>query len=102
MMLYYPQYVNPIKCWVFFNTLTGAAPQWFNLIDPWTIQTFQNFSMIILHKFTSNKKQPLTTLILFGMRQQEQANMCAYIDKFNTRVVEFLSATPDLLIKNFI
>lgn len=44
----------------------------------------------------------LTTLCLFGTRQQEQEILCSYIHMFNIMGVEVPSATPDLLISTFI
>lgn len=71
-------------------------------LEPGSIQTFQYFTRIFLHRFASFKKQPLTTLSLFGMKQQEKESLHAYLKNFNAKVVEFPSATSDFLINTFI
>lgn len=61
-----------------------------------------DFRKIFIHRFARIKKQPLTILSTFCMRHQEQENLCSYIHRFNSKVVEDPSATPDLLVRNFI
>lgn len=96
------QYAYHIKCKIFLNTLAEAAHYWFNLLEPYIIRMLQDFSRVFLQRFASSKKQSLATLGLFSMKKKEHESSCAYLQRFNSNVVEVSFATPDLLIYTFI
>lgn len=96
------KYNDPIKCRVFFNTLGEAVQQWFGILESGSVRTFQDFRRMFSYRFASSKKQPLTTLSLFTMKQQNQESLRAYVHRFNAKMVQVPSATPDLLISTLV
>ncbi|XP_073025057.1 uncharacterized protein [Primulina eburnea] len=94
------QYSDPIKCRVFLTTLVRSSQQWFNLLRPGTISTFQDFGRAFLHQFASSKKHPLTALSLFNVKQ-EQESLRDFVKRFNKMVIDVPSDTPDILISAF-
>ncbi|KZV55639.1 hypothetical protein F511_26803 [Dorcoceras hygrometricum] len=95
------QYADPIKCRVFLTTLVRSAQQWFNILQTGSIKSFQDFSQAFLHQFANSKKQPMTTLNLFTVKQKENESLRKYIGRFNRTIIEVPSATPDLIIRAF-
>ncbi|XP_073120897.1 uncharacterized protein [Henckelia pumila] len=60
------RYSDAIKCRVFLTTLVRSAQQWFNLLQPGSIQSFNDFSSAFLHQYASSKRYLKTSLRLRG------------------------------------
>ncbi|XP_073120804.1 uncharacterized protein [Henckelia pumila] len=78
------RYLDAIKCRVFFTTLVRSAQQWFNLLQPGSIRSFNDFSSAFLHQFASSKKYLKTSLSLFNLKQSEVEPLREYVQRFNT------------------
>ncbi|XP_073127517.1 uncharacterized protein [Henckelia pumila] len=79
----------------------GSAQQWFNLLQPGSIQSFNDFSSAFLHQYASSKKYLKTFLSLFNMKQSEVGSLREYVQRFNTAALEVPAATADTLVNSF-
>ncbi|XP_073154198.1 uncharacterized protein [Henckelia pumila] len=95
------QYSDGIKCRVFLSTLVKSTQQWFNMLKPGSIRSFDDFSVVFMHQFSSSKKYQKTYLSLFVMKQQDQETLREFIQRFNGAALEVSTATPDILISAF-
>ncbi|XP_073137841.1 uncharacterized protein [Henckelia pumila] len=95
------RYLDAIKCWVFLTTLVRSAQQWFNLLQPGSIRSFNDFSSAFLHQYASSKKYLKTSLSLFNLKQAEVEPLHEYVQCFNTAALEVPAATADSLVNSF-
>ncbi|XP_073130638.1 uncharacterized protein [Henckelia pumila] len=95
------RYSDEIKCRLFFITLVRSAQQWFNLLQPGSIQSFNDFSSAFLHQYASSKKYLKTSLSLFNLKQSEVEPLREYVQRFNTAALEVPAATGDTLVNSF-
>ncbi|XP_073125472.1 uncharacterized protein [Henckelia pumila] len=95
------RYTDAIKCRIFLTTLVRSAQQWFNLLQPGSIRSFNDFSSAFLHQFASSKKYLKTSLSLFNLKQSEVEPLREYVQRFNTAALEVPAATADTLVNSF-
>ncbi|XP_073138649.1 uncharacterized protein [Henckelia pumila] len=95
------RYSDAIKCRVFLTTLVRSAQQWFNLLQPGSIRSFNDFSLAFLHQFASRKKYLKTSLSLFNLKKSEVEPLREYVQRFNTAALEVPVATTDTLVNSF-
>ncbi|XP_073133652.1 uncharacterized protein [Henckelia pumila] len=95
------RYSDAIKCRVFLTTLVRSAQQWFNLLQPGSIRSFNDFSSAFLHQYASSKKYLKTSLSLFNLKQSEVEPLREYVQRFNTAALEVPAATADTLVNSF-
>ncbi|XP_073030621.1 uncharacterized protein [Primulina eburnea] len=88
-------------CRVFLGTLVRSAQQWFNTLQPNSIQSFEDFSTAFLHRFASSKRHQKNYLSLFVMKQQEAETLREFVQRFNSAALEIPAATPDIMISAF-
>ncbi|XP_073129096.1 uncharacterized protein [Henckelia pumila] len=79
------RYTDAIKCRVFLTILVRLAQQWFNLLQPGSIRSFNDFSSA----FYTN------------LRQSEVKPLREYVQRFNTASLEVSAATADTLVNSF-
>ncbi|XP_073130781.1 uncharacterized protein [Henckelia pumila] len=91
------RYSDAIKCRVSLTTLVRSAQQWFNLLQPGSIRSFNDLSSAFLHQFASRKKYLKTSLSLFNLKQSEVEPLREYVQRFNTEALEVPAATADTL-----
>ncbi|XP_075474704.1 uncharacterized protein LOC142505554 [Primulina tabacum] len=95
------QYSDGVRCRVFLRTLVRSAQQWFNTLQPNSIQSFEDFSAAFFHRFSSSKRHQKNYLSLFVMKQQEAETLREFVQRFNSAVLEIPAATPDIMISAF-
>ncbi|XP_073120886.1 uncharacterized protein [Henckelia pumila] len=95
------QYSDGIKCRVFLSTLVKSTQQWFNMLKPGSIRSFEDFRVAFMHKFSSSKKYQKNYLSLFVMKQHDQETLREFIQRFNGAALEVPTATPDIVISAF-
>ncbi|XP_073063731.1 uncharacterized protein [Primulina eburnea] len=95
------QYSDGVRCRVFLGTLVRSAQQWFNTLQPNSIQSFEDFSAAFLHRFASSKRHQKNYLSLFVMKQQEAETLREFVQRFNNAALEIPAATPDTMISAF-
>ncbi|XP_073313503.1 uncharacterized protein [Primulina huaijiensis] len=95
------QYSNRVRCRVFLGTLVRSAQQWFNTLQPNSIQSFDDFSTAFLHRFASSKSHQINYLSLFVMKQQEAETLREFVLRLNSAALEIPEANPDIIISAF-
>ncbi|XP_073278732.1 uncharacterized protein [Primulina huaijiensis] len=95
------QYSDGVRCRVFLGTLVRSAQQWFNTLQPNSIQSFEDFATAFLHRFASSKRHQKNYLSLFVMKQQEAETLREFVQRFNSAALEIPAATPDIMISAF-
>ncbi|XP_075482628.1 uncharacterized protein LOC142522920 [Primulina tabacum] len=95
------QYSDGIRCRVFLGTLVRSAQQWFNTLQPNSIQSFEDFATAFSHRFASSKRHQKNYLSLFVMKQQEAETLREFVQRFNNAALEIPAATPDIMISAF-
>ncbi|XP_073119986.1 uncharacterized protein [Henckelia pumila] len=83
------------------NPPPPVAQQWFNLLQPGSLRSFNDFSLAFLHQFASSKKYLKTSLSLFNLKQSEVEPLREYVQRFNTAALEVPAATADTLVNSF-
>ncbi|XP_073136979.1 uncharacterized protein [Henckelia pumila] len=94
-------YTDRIKCKVFCTTLVKSVQQWFNQLKPGSITSFESFSGMFLHQFTSRKRHKKTSLSLFDIRRKENESLRDFVKRFNSMVLEIPSCPTEVLISAF-
>ncbi|XP_073290525.1 uncharacterized protein [Primulina huaijiensis] len=89
------------ECRVFLGTLVRSAQQWFNTLQPNSIQSFEDFSTAFLHRFASSKRHQKNYLSLFLIKQQETEILREFVQRFKSAALEIPAATPDIMISSF-
>ncbi|XP_073121470.1 uncharacterized protein [Henckelia pumila] len=82
------QYSDGTKCRVFLSTLVKFSQQWFNMLKPGSIRSFEDFRVVFMHQFYSCKKYQKKYLSLFVMKKQDQETLRDFIQRFNGVVLE--------------
>lgn len=95
-------YSDHIKCKVFLTTLVKSAQQWFDQVAPGSITSFQEFSSVVLHQFTSSKRHKKTTLSLFEMKRMESETLREFVRRFTTTTLEVPTCPLEVHISAFI
>ncbi|XP_073280625.1 uncharacterized protein [Primulina huaijiensis] len=95
------QYSDGVRCRVFLGTLVKSAQQWFNTLQPNSIQSFEDFATAFLHRFASSKRHQRNYLSLFVMKQQETETLREFVQRFNSAALEIPTAIPDIMISAF-
>ncbi|XP_073053656.1 uncharacterized protein [Primulina eburnea] len=95
------QYSDGVRCRVFLGTLARSAQQWFNTLQPNSIQSFEDFATAFLRRFASSKRHQKNYLSLFVMKQQEAETLREFVQRFNSAALEIPTATPDIMISAF-
>ncbi|XP_073283418.1 uncharacterized protein [Primulina huaijiensis] len=95
------QYSDEVRCRVFLGTLVRSAQQWFNTLQPISIQSFEDFSTAFLQRFASSKRHQKNYLSMFVMKQQEAESFREFVHCFNGAALEIPAATPDIMISAF-
>lgn len=89
------RYYDGVKCWVFPTTLTKSAQTWFSQIGEGILHSFEQLTALFLHHFASSRKQAKSTQTLFGIKQNENEPLRAFVKTFTTATLE--SDPPTLL-----
>ncbi|XP_073024413.1 uncharacterized protein [Primulina eburnea] len=95
------QYSDGVRCRVFLGTLVRSAQQWFNTLQPNSIQSFEDFATAFLRRFASSKRHQKNYLSLFVMKQQDAEILREFVQRFNSAALEIPAATPDIMISAF-
>ncbi|KAL0427278.1 UNVERIFIED_CONTAM: hypothetical protein Slati_2902600 [Sesamum latifolium] len=82
------RYTDYIKCRIFLTTLTGSAQHWFDHLPAGSVRSFAEFSSLFHHQFASGRKYRKSAISLFGIKQQERETLRAYVQHFNTTILE--------------
>ncbi|KAL0420710.1 UNVERIFIED_CONTAM: hypothetical protein Slati_3093900 [Sesamum latifolium] len=65
------------------------------------IGSFREFRSLLLHQFASSRKHRKTELSLFSIRQKVRESLKDYLQRFNTAILEVLSATQEVKASTF-
>ncbi|KAL0415863.1 UNVERIFIED_CONTAM: hypothetical protein Slati_3418200 [Sesamum latifolium] len=82
------RYTDGIKYRVFFTTLTNSAQQWFDQLPAGSVRSFAEFSSLFQHQFSNSKKYQKSIISLFGVKQEDNKTLKAYVQHFNTTILE--------------
>ncbi|XP_012833073.1 PREDICTED: uncharacterized protein LOC105953937 [Erythranthe guttata] len=87
-----------VKCRVFTTTLAGPAQAWFSQLRPSSIGSFDQLASVFLDHFASSKKQKMSTLTLFAVKQREGEHLRSFIKRFITATLEVPITSEEVLI----
>ncbi|KAK4395934.1 hypothetical protein Sango_1747700 [Sesamum angolense] len=74
---YVPMMVPLIKLNIYFDQVSAGS-----------VRSLAEFSSLFKHQFTSRKKYIKTTISLFRIKQEEKETLSAYVQLFNTAILE--------------
>ncbi|KAL0385955.1 UNVERIFIED_CONTAM: hypothetical protein Sradi_2989800 [Sesamum radiatum] len=95
------RYTDNIKCRVFLNTLTGSAKHWFDQLPAGSIRSFAEISSLFQHQFASSRKYKKSAISLFAIKQDKRETLRAYVQRFNTVILEVPAPHQEVLISAF-
>ncbi|KAL0309067.1 UNVERIFIED_CONTAM: hypothetical protein Sradi_5849000 [Sesamum radiatum] len=66
-----------------------------------SVRSFVEFSSLFKHQFAYSKKYRKSTIILFGINLEEKETLRAYVQRFNTVILEVPTAHHEVLVSAF-
>ncbi|KAL0405201.1 UNVERIFIED_CONTAM: hypothetical protein Slati_3834000 [Sesamum latifolium] len=95
------RYTDGIKYRTFLTTLTNSAQQWFDQLPAGSVRSFAEFSSLFRHQFASSKKYQKSVISLFRVKQEDNETLRAYVQRFNTTILEVPTAHQEVLVSAF-
>ncbi|KAL0402437.1 UNVERIFIED_CONTAM: hypothetical protein Slati_4273600 [Sesamum latifolium] len=86
------RYTDSIKYRVFLTTLTNSTQQWLDQLPAGLVRSFTEFRSLFQHQFASSKKYQKSVISLFGVKQEDNETLKAYVQRFNTTILEVPTA----------
>ncbi|KAL0434018.1 UNVERIFIED_CONTAM: hypothetical protein Slati_2736100 [Sesamum latifolium] len=79
----------------------GSAQHWFDQLPAGSIRSFAEFISLFQHQFPSSRKYKKSAISLFAIKQDERDTLRAYVQRFNTVVLEVPAPHQEVLVSAF-
>nr|GEW08595.1 reverse transcriptase domain-containing protein [Tanacetum cinerariifolium] len=91
----------PIWCKMFRQTLGGVARNWFNGLDPKSVDSFEELSQNFLDEFLQQKRYAKNTTEIHGIKRRPNEGLQAFMDRFKYESSHIKGIPPVLRISAF-
>ncbi|KAL0448593.1 UNVERIFIED_CONTAM: hypothetical protein Slati_1415700 [Sesamum latifolium] len=71
------------------------------LLPAESVRSFARFSSLFQHQFSSSKKYQKSIISLFGIKQEDNETLRAYVQRFNTTILDVLTIHQEVLVSAF-
>ncbi|GJR04244.1 reverse transcriptase domain-containing protein [Tanacetum coccineum] len=91
----------PIWCKMFRQTLGGAARNWFDDLDPKSVDNFEELSQKFLEEFSQQKRYFKDPTEIHGIKRRQNEGLQAFMDRFKSESSHIKGVPPVLRISAF-
>ncbi|GJW59789.1 reverse transcriptase domain-containing protein [Tanacetum coccineum] len=91
----------PIWCKMFRQTLGGAARNWFDDLDPKSVDSFEELSQKFLKEFSQQKRYAKDPTEIHGIKRRQNEGLQAFMDRFKSESSHIKGVPPVLRISAF-
>ncbi|GJQ95031.1 reverse transcriptase domain-containing protein [Tanacetum coccineum] len=75
----------PVWCKMFHQTLGGAIQNWFDDLDPKSVDSFKELSQKILDEFSQQKRYAKDPTEIHGIKRRQNEGLQAFMDRFKSK-----------------
>ncbi|GJW25757.1 reverse transcriptase domain-containing protein [Tanacetum coccineum] len=95
------EWLMPIWCNFFCQTLGGAAQNWFDDLDPKSVDSFEELSQKLLEEFTQQKRYAKDLTKIHGIKRRPSEGLQTFMDRFKSESSHIKGVPPVLRISAF-
>ncbi|GKC11086.1 reverse transcriptase domain-containing protein [Tanacetum coccineum] len=88
----------PIWCKMFRQTLSGSARNWFDSLDPKSVDGFEELSSKFLKEFSQQKRYDKDPTEIHGIKRKPNEGLQAFMDRFKAESAHIKGVPPVLRI----
>ncbi|GJX70223.1 reverse transcriptase domain-containing protein [Tanacetum coccineum] len=92
----------PVWCKMFRQTLSGLARNWFDSLDPKSVDGFEELSNKFLEEFSQQKRYDKDPTEIHGIKRKPNEGLQAFMDSFKAESAHIKGVSPVLRISAFI
>ncbi|GJS31300.1 reverse transcriptase domain-containing protein [Tanacetum coccineum] len=91
----------PVWCKMFCQTLSGSARNWFDSLDPKSVDGFEDLSNKFLEEFSEQKRYDKDPTEIHGIKRKPNEGLQAFMDRFKAESAHIKGVPPVLRISAF-
>ncbi|GKA56743.1 reverse transcriptase domain-containing protein [Tanacetum coccineum] len=91
----------PVWCKMFRQTLSGSARNWFDSLDPKSVDGFEELSNKFLEEFSQQKRYDKDPTEIHGIKRKPNEGLQAFMDRFKAESAHIKGVPPVLRISAF-
>ncbi|GJR60432.1 reverse transcriptase domain-containing protein [Tanacetum coccineum] len=91
----------PVWCKMFRQTLSGSARNWFDSLDPKSVDGFEELSSKFLEEFSQQKRYDKDPTEIHGIKRKPNERLKAFMDRFKAESAHIKGVPPVLRISAF-
>ncbi|GKC61745.1 reverse transcriptase domain-containing protein [Tanacetum coccineum] len=91
----------PVWCKMFHQTLSGSARNWFDSLDPKSVDGFEELSNKFLEEFSQQKMYDKDPTEIHGIKRKPNKGLQAFMDHFKAESTHIKGVPPVLRISAF-
>nr|GEU51588.1 reverse transcriptase domain-containing protein [Tanacetum cinerariifolium] len=95
------EWLMPVWCKMFRQTLGGAARNWFDEMDPKGVDSFKELSQKFLEEFSQQKRYAKDPTEIHGIKRRQNKGLQAFMDRFMSKSLHIKGVPPVLRISAF-
>ncbi|XP_021990890.1 uncharacterized protein LOC110887618 [Helianthus annuus] len=95
------QWPMPAWCFMFAQTLTGAARVWFDALNEGEINDFEEFQRLFLQNFSQQRHYFKEITKAHNIRRKDGESLDSFIDRFNRESMQISGVVNQLRISGF-
>ncbi|GKC57943.1 reverse transcriptase domain-containing protein [Tanacetum coccineum] len=95
------EWLMPVWCKMFCQTLGGAARKWFNDLDPKSMDSFEELSQKFLEEFSQQKRYAKDPTEIHGIKKRQNEGLQTFMDWFKSESLHIKGVPPVLRISAF-
>nr|GEW12178.1 reverse transcriptase domain-containing protein [Tanacetum cinerariifolium] len=96
------EWLMPIWCKMFRQTLGGAAQNSFDDLDPQSVNSFEELSQKFLQEFSQQKRYAKDPTEIHGIKRRQNEGLQTFMDRFKSKSSQIKSVPPVLCILAFL
>ncbi|GJS24521.1 reverse transcriptase domain-containing protein [Tanacetum coccineum] len=91
----------PVWCKMFCQTLRGAAQNWFDDLDPKSLDSFEELSQKLLEEFSQQKRYTKDSTEIHDCKRRQNEGLQPFMDRFRFKSLHIKGVPPVLHISAF-
>ncbi|KAJ0691240.1 putative retrotransposon gag domain-containing protein [Helianthus annuus] len=95
------QWSMPAWCFMFAQTLTGAARVWFDALNEGEINDFEEIRRLFLQNFSQQRHYSKEITEVHNIRRKDGESLDSFIDRFNRESMQISGVVDQLRISGF-
>ncbi|XP_021981508.1 uncharacterized protein LOC110877628 [Helianthus annuus] len=95
------QWPMPAWCFMFAQTLTGAARVWFDALNEGEINNFEEFRGLFLQNFSQQRHYSKEITEVHNIQRKDGESLDSFIDRFNQESMQISGVVDQLRISGF-